>query len=272
MANSVLALPTPSPPPVYGGQLANISTRAIVQTGDNIPIAGFIITGTKAKKVVVRGIGPSLATAGVQGALQDPTLDLFDAAGHLVASNDNWKDSQQAALAYSLLSPPDDREAAILATLSPGAYTVVLRGKDQSTGVSLVEVYDIDPANSNLSNISTRGVVGSGDNVMIGGVILKNSNAKIVARAIGPSLNRFGVGNALADPNLELHDSQGVTIAANDDWQDSEPAEIWNTGLGPTDSHESVIRAVLSPGNYTAVVGSKDGSTGVGLIEIYQLE
>jgi hypothetical protein len=272
VAHSVMALPTPSPRPVYNGRLANISTRAVVHTGDDIPIAGFIITGTTTKNVIVRGIGPSLTTAGIQGALQDPTLELYDGAGHLVATNNDWlQDHQGGTIGYYGLDPSDTRESAIFAALMPGAYTAVLRGNNGTTGVGLIEIYDIEPSsNSTLANISTRSVVGLDEDVMIAGFIVKDSLAKVVCRALGPSLTRFGVTGALADPSLELHDSQGTILRFNDNWE-TQGAEVWNTGLGPSNYAESAIVTDLSPGNYTAIVRTIDGTQGMGLVEVYRV-
>jgi hypothetical protein len=257
--------------------LLNISTRMRVLTGDNVLIGGFIVTGTDAKKVIARGIGPSLTSQGVPGALADPTLELHDGTGATIASNDNWKDTQQAEIQATGIPPSNDLESAIVATLpaNNSAYTAILRGKNNTTGVGLVEVYDLDQsANSTLANISTRGFVDTDDNVMIGGFILGpsgTSGAKVIARAIGPSLTASGVANALQDPTLELHDGSGTTIAFDDNWKDSQQAEIQATGIPPSDDRESAIVATLAPGNYTAIVRGKNNTNGVGLVEVYNL-
>jgi hypothetical protein len=265
--------PLPTPP-----DLLNISTRLRVLTGDNVGIAGFIITGTDAKRVIVRGIGPSLTDQGVPDALNDPTLELHDSSGATLAFNDNWRDTQQDEIIATGIPPNNGRESAIIATLSANnsSYTAILRGKNDTTGVGLVEVYDLDQStNSKLANISTRGFVDTGNNVMIGGFILgggNGPNATVVVRAIGPSLANSGVADALQDPTLELHDVNGALIAFDDNWKDSQQADIQATGIPPTDDRESAIVATLSPGNYTAIVRGVNDTTGVALVEVYNLQ
>ena len=258
MAGSVtVAQATTSP-----SQLLNISTRLRVLTGDSALIGGFIVTGTDAKKVIIRGLGPSLTSQGVPGALQDPTLELHDSSGSTIFSNDNWKDTQQAEIQATGIAPSNDLESAIVATLpaNNSAYTAILRGKDNTTGIGLVEVYDLaQSANSKLANISTRGFVDTGDNAMIGGLIIGGGgggDSKVIVRAIGPSLTQSGVANALADPTLELHDGSGATIASNDNWKDTQQAEIEATTIPPSNDLESAIVRTLPPGNYTAIVYS----------------
>ncbi len=261
--------------PVTPGQLLNISTRLSVQTGDNVLIGGFIITGTDPKKVLVRGIGPSLAGSNVPGALADPTLELHSSSS-IVASNDNWKDTQQAEIEATGIPPTDDLESAILVTLAPGAYTAILAGKDGGTGVGLVEVYDLDqPANSQQANISTRGLVQTGDNVMMAGFIIGGGGGgggTVVVRGIGPSLTSLGVAGALQDPTIELHDSDGDILSANDNWKDTQQTEIEATGLAPIDDSESAILSTLPPGAYTAIVSGHNNTTGVALVEVYNLQ
>lgn len=256
--------------------LANISTRAFVQTGDNVLIGGFIITGNEAKKVIIRGIGPSLANAAVAVALADPTLELHQGSTTL-ATNDNWKvrpdgASQQVEIEATTIPPTNDLESALVATLDPGTYTAILRGKNNGTGVGLIEVYDLaQSANSKLANISTRGFVDTGDNVMIGGFIVGNGYAKVIVRAIGPSLTNAGIQGALQDPMLELHNGNGTTILSNDNWKDSQQVDIQATGIAPSDDRESAIVATLTSGNYTAVVRGSNNATGIGLVEVYNL-
>ena len=272
---TVTPLPISEPIPTKPGRLANISTRALVQTGDKVAIAGFIIEGSTAlkQKVIVRGLGPSLSGSGVRDALDDTTLDLYDSSGGLIGSNDNWLDSQSAEIYSSGLAPKNFREAAIVTSLSPGAYTVVLRGKNQATGVGLVEVYDLSDAHDDqLRNISTRGLVGTGDNVMIAGVIVSDGNLRVAIRGLGPSLTKLNVPDALQDPALELYDANGVILAYSDNWQDSREEDVWNTSLPPTDPKESAIAATLKQGNYTAILRGRDNTVGVGLIEIYYLD
>ena len=256
------------------GPAINISTRLNVGTGDNVMIGGFIIRGNEPKKVILRGIGPSLTAFGVQGALADPVLELHDGSGTIIATNDNWKDTQQADIQASGRAPSDDLESAIIATLVPGSYTAIVSGKNNTTGVGLVEGYDLQTSSDSiLFNISTRGFVGIDDNVMIGGFVIGNNggSANILVRAIGPSLTNFGVANAMQDPTLELHDGSGAIIASNDNWKDTQQTEIQATGLAPTDDAESAILASLAPGSYTAIVRGKNSTTGVALVEGYHL-
>jgi hypothetical protein len=259
-------------------QLLNISTRMRVLTGDNVLIAGFIITGTDPKKVIIRGLGPSLGSVGVQGALTDTTLELHQGNSTL-ATNDNWKindqtgQSQQAEIEATTIPPKNDLESALVATLNPGAYTAILAGKNQTTGIGVVEVYDLNQsANSKLANISTRGFVDTGDNVMIGGFIVGGTGggaAKVIVRALGPSVP---VSGALQDPTLELHDGNGTTIASDDNWKDSQQGDIQATTIPPSNDLECAIVRTLVPGNYTAVVRGVNNSTGIGLVEVYNLQ
>ena len=258
-------------------QLLNISTRARVQTGDNVLFGGFIINGTEPKQVIVRAIGPSIQAGGtpVDGRMTDPTLELYDGSGALMASNDNWKDSpERAGIEATGIPPTDDREAAIVRTLPPGSYTAIVRGKDNSTGIALVEVYDRGlAAQSLLANISSRCFVDANDNVLIGGFIAGNlpGNTKVLVRAIGPSMSNQ-LSNTLQDPTLSLHDSNGAAIASNDNWRDSsQQAEIQATGIPPSDDREAAVLATVAPAGYTAIVRGNNGSVGVGTVEIYNI-
>ncbi|HEY8669195.1 MAG TPA: choice-of-anchor Q domain-containing protein, partial [Terriglobales bacterium] len=259
---------------VQADQSLNISTRARILTGENVLDGGFIVTGTDPKMVLIRGIGPSLGNLHVTGFLMDPVLELHDASG-VLASNDNWRDSQEAAIEATGIPPTDDAESAIVSTLSPGEYTAILQGKAGGEGIGLIEIYDLDPAaNSTLGNISSRGFVDTGDNVMIGGFILgagEAIEATALIRAIGPSLASSGVMNLLLDPELELHDENGDLVASDDNWKDMQQAEIEATGLAPTDDREAAILSSLATGAYTAIVRGADETTGVGLVEIYNL-
>ena len=260
----------------------NMSTRMRVGTGDNALIGGFIVTGNPSstssgpsgasKKVIIRAIGPSLAP--LPGRLTDPTLELRDSAGGLIFSNDNWRDSPQVQVIIdSTIPPSDDHEAAIVATLSPGSYTTVMGGAGNTTGIGVVEVYDLaTDVSAKLANISSRGFVETGDNVMIGGFIAGNQAMHVMVRAIGPSLAQSGLANALADPTLTLHNAQGVIIAFNNDWRDTEQVAIEGTGIPPIDNKESAILATLAPGPYTAIVRGLNDTTGVGLVEVYNLQ
>jgi glucose/arabinose dehydrogenase len=257
-------------------QALNISSRSHVASGENVMIGGFIITGSANKRVIIRAIGPSLQQFNVPNPLADPMLELHGATGALITSNDNWRDTQEAEIMNSQLAPRNDLESAIIATLQPGAYTAVVQGKNGASGVGLVEVYDLDlAAASKLANISTRSFVQTGDNRLIGGFILGSSSgaAKVIVRAIGPSLTQAGITNALADPTLELRDSNGALLLANDNWQDdpNQAAQITASGLAPSNPLESVISTSLLPGAYTAIVAGKNGGTGIGLVEIYNI-
>ncbi len=247
------------------GALLNISTRMRVEAGDNVLIAGFIVTGSQPKKVIIRGLGPSLPVA---GALADPVLELDGGA----VVNDDWRSTQEGEIVATTIPPSNNQEAAIVATLAPGGHTAILRGKNNGTGVGLVEVYDLEPnAPAQLANISTRGLVQTGDNVMIGGFIVGGASpAKVIVRAIGPSLAQQGVSGALQDPTLELVDSQG-NVTSNDDWRTSQEAEVTASTVAPTNNKEAAIVATLVPGNYTAIVRGKNGTTGIALVEGFTL-
>jgi hypothetical protein len=253
----------------------NISTRLAIANGDNVLIGGFIVTGNAPKKLIVRAVGPSLPVA---GALQDPVLEIHGGDGRVIAMNDSWRSDNEQAVIDSGVQPADDREAAIVAAFEPGNYTAVVRGNNGTIGVALVELFDLGTAsidtssNAKLANISTRGLVQTGDNVMIGGFIISQVQSKVIVRAIGPSLSKAGVTGALADTVLELHGANGQVVASNDDWQTNQAQTIKDTGVPPTDPHESAIVATLNPGNYTAVVRGKNGATGVALAEIYALQ
>ncbi len=285
--------PTPAPTPV-NPTLANIATRGQVQTGANVLIGGFIVTGDSPKKVLLRAIGPSLsdATPPVPGVLADPVLELHEPDGTVI-TNDNWKlnsdgSSQQTEIEATTIPPTNDAESAIVATLDPlnpavpgsGAYTAIVSGKNGGTGVGLVEMYDLDLLGTSvLANISTRGFVGTDANVLIGGlIILGASPQEVLVRAIGPSLTALHVDGALADPVLELHDSSGNTIATNDNWKvkssdgSSQQAEIEATTVPPTNDAESAILMTLPAGAYTAIVRGQNNTTGVALVEVFQID
>ncbi len=251
--------------------LANISTRLNVGTADNVLIGGFIITGTGDKNVLVRAIGPSLGEAGVAGSLVDPVLELHDGSGALIDTNDNWQDTQKSEIEATTIPPTNPKESAIVKRLTPGSYTAIVHGKGTGTGVGLIEAYGLD-GTARLANISTRGLVQTGDNVMIGGFIIFNTGAptNVLVRAIGPSLT--GVANALADPVLELHDGNGTLIASNDNWKDTQKSEIEASTIPPTNDKESAMVQTLNAGSYTAIVTGKNDTTGVALVEAYNLQ
>jgi len=254
--------------------LRNISTRLVTKTGENVAIGGFIIAGSGPKTVLIRGLGPSLA-AFVPNPLQDPTLELHQGS-LVIASNDDWQDTPNVGQIPAGFEPADPRDSVIIATLLPGPYTVVQAAKDATGGIGLLEIYDIDSAgDAMLANISTRGLVQTGDEAMIGGFILQGGTegSTVVVRAIGPSLASFGIGNALTDPTLELHDANGALIQANDNWRDDavQADELITIGFAPGNDLESAMVAILPPSAYTAIVAGK-GGTGVALVEVYNLQ
>lgn len=247
-----------------------------VQTGDSVGIGGFIITGSAPKHLLLRAIGPSLAQLGVPNVLADPVMELHGAGSFATVANDNWRDdpAQEAAIIATGIPPTDNLESAIDVTLNPGAYTAILRGKNDTSGVALVEVYDLSQAAAaKLANISTRAFVSTGSDIVIAGFILGNHNGadRIVARGIGPSLTAVGVANALANPTLELRDNNGALLRANNNWQDdpAQAAELTAAGLAPTNQLESGIAATLPPGLYTALLAGFNNGTGTGLVEVY---
>ena len=232
------------------------------------------MSGTEKKKVILRASGPSLSQV-FDGALSDPTLELYQ-GDTLLARNDNWKDDQQSEIEETGIPPTDDRESAIVYSLEPGFYTAVVAGKDDATGIGIIEVYDLDQeADSKVANIATRGLVeADDDNVMIGGLIIGgngNAEARILLRAIGPSLETAGVAGALQDPVMELYDENGSLVRENDDWQTDQQTEIEETTIPPNHPSESAIAIDLPSGNYTAVVRGKNGGVGVGLVEVYSV-
>jgi type VI protein secretion system component Hcp len=255
------------------GVLENISTRSLVGIDQNVLITGFIIEGTGPKQLVLRALGPTLAQFGVAGFLQNPTLELHNSAGAVIASNDDWT---QAANAQSIpvnLRPPDNHEPALLVNLIPGAYTAIVRGVNNTTGIALAEAYDIAAGStSHLSNISTRGFVQTGENVMIAGVIVQLNTENVLVRALGPTLASFGITSALANPTLELRDANGALLSANDNWKSTQQAEISATGKAPPNDLESAVGRTLAPGNYTAIVRGLNNTTGVALVEVYALQ
>ena len=278
--------------PLGGSQLGNISTRAFVQTGDNVMIGGFIVQGSEPKRVIIRAIGPELTQYGVPNALANPTLELHDGTGALIASNDNWQhtiiggiitSNQVRDIINSGYVPGDGRESAIIADLPAGNYTAIVRGVNNMTGVALVEVYDLTPDSASiLGNISSRSFVQTGDNVMIGGFIVQGMVPKrVIVRAIGPELTQYGVPDVLANPTLELHDGTGALIASNNNWRTTiiggiitsdQVRDIINSGYAPSDGRESAIIADLPAGNYTAIVRGVNDTTGVALVELYDLD
>jgi plastocyanin len=284
--------PTPTPTPTPATQLHNISTRGLVQTGNNVLIGGFIIRGSAPKTVIVRAIGPELTAFGVANALADPILQLRGGGGGLLASNNNWQttiigglitSNQVSAIQNSGHAPTQPSESAIIVTLPPGNYTAIVSGVNNTTGVALVEVDDLSPnVTSVLANISTRDFVQTGGDVMIGGFIIQGTQPKtVIVRAIGPELIPFGIPNVLADPTLELRGGGGGLLASNNNWQttiiaglitSNQVSAIQNSGHAPTQPSESAIIVTLPPGNYTAIVSGVNNTTGVALVEVDDLQ
>jgi uncharacterized protein GlcG (DUF336 family) len=260
---------------VVAEKLANISTRVAAGTGDNRLIGGFIVTGTASKKVIVRAMGPSLSDSGLNSALADPILELHDASGAPIGTNDNWADTQEIEVNATGIAPPNELESAIVRNLAPGAYTAVVTGKDGGSGTALVEVYDLSPgSNSTLANISTRGAVGPQSDVMIGGFIVNGTtgSTRVLVRTAGPSLAAAGVAGAMPDPILELRDVYGTLIASNDNWREGPELEIEESKLAPSNDFESAIITTLPSGPYTAIIHERNGAGGIGLFEVYNLQ
>ncbi|MFZ1220559.1 MAG: hypothetical protein WAO00_14795 [Chthoniobacterales bacterium] len=246
-----------------------------VQVGDKVGIGGFILTGSAPKHVIVRAIGPSLSQFGIADVLADPVLELHGPIGFTTITNNNWRDTQATAIQATGLAPTNDLESAIDATLAPGSYTAVVKGGNNTSGVALVEVYDLSQDTGKLGNISTRAFVSTGDSIVIAGVVLSNGTAldRVVLRGIGPSLAPafFPASAVLANPTLELRDENGTLVVTNNDWQDNavQAAEIMAAGLAPTSNLESAIAASLPPGFYTVLLAGLNDGTGIGLVEIY---
>ena len=257
-------------------RLANISTRAQVQTGLNVMIGGFVISGPTSKTIVIRAIGPSLANFGVTGALANPQLQLVRSSDNAtIATNDDWATHPNAAqVQASGFAPGHPLESALYISLPAGAYTAIVSGVNGATGLGLVEVYEVGQSEATLINISTRAVVQTGFDVMIGGFIIQGVGSQtVVVRAIGPSLASFGVSGALQDPSMQLvRLSDNAVLGSNDNWQSApNAAQIQSAGLAPGHPLESAIMLTLPPGAYTAIVSGVNATSGVGLVEVYKV-
>jgi len=255
----------------------DLSTRGMTFTGNNVLIGGFIVQGSQSVQLIVRCLAYSLASYGIPGALGDSVIQLYDANNNLIASNDDWFTSSDAQTISSYhRDPPNSIESALLVTLNPGSYTAIVKSYSDAqqpaqSGIALFEVYDLRKSSSRLGNVSTRGQVGTGDNILIGGIIVGGSTSKpVVIRALGPTLTQLGVTGVLADPRLELRDGNGNLVEANNDWQQSpEAGTVIADGKAPSNAKESAMAPTLSPGNYTALVTGVGGTTGTALIEVY---
>ena len=245
-----------------------------VQTGNNVGIGGFIVTGSTPKQVLLRAIGPSLTRYGIVDVLADPVVELHGPTGFTTIINNNWRDTQEDEIQATGIPPTNDLESAIIAVLNPGSYTAIVRGNGNTSGIALFEVYDLAPTtNSKLANLSTRAFVSTGENIVIAGFILGQGDGldHVVVRGLGPTLTAFGVPNVLADPTLELRDHNGSLLVTNNDWMDSpaQAAIITAAGLAPSNNLESAIAATLPPGLYTVLLSGLNGGTGNGLVEVY---
>ena len=270
-----MSTPTPTPTPIPVTRATNLSTRLLVGTGNDVGIGGFIVTGSGPRHLLIRGIGPFLSQFGILNFLPDPSLQVYGSAPCFqTLTNNNWRDTQEGEIIATGRAPSNDLESAIVADLAPGSYTAILRGTADTTGVGLVEIYDLSPnQDSRLANISTRGNVGTGDDIMIAGFIVEGGGGAdaIIVRGLGPSLAAFGIPNVLANPQLELRNSNGVLIRSNDNWMD-DPAQaglISAAGLAPGNNAEAAIAESLSPGAYTALLSGTANGTGIGLVEVY---
>lgn len=252
-------------------QLRNVASRGPLQL-DGVLISGFIVGGTGQKRLVIRALGPSLPTSQF---LSDPLIELHDSKGRTIAVNGDWRLGNAAAILASGLAPTNDKEAAIIVTVNPGAYTAIARGEDGATGIGLIEIYDLDESRNTLRllNSSARGSILTGDNILIEGIIVEASDlrTRVLVRGIGPSLVASGVAYALNDPMLQLFNGNGVVVASNNDWKDTQQAEIAAMNVAPAADRESALIAPISPGNYTAILSGKNGGMGVGVIEVYSL-
>lgn len=274
-ADGSITIVDSAPPP---SQAVNLSTRMRVLNGEKVGIAGFIVTGTAPKRVLVRALGPSLAQFGLTSLLGDPTITLHGPPDFTPIVNDNWGSSQRAEIEAAGLAPGNELESAIIATLAPGNYTAVLSGADGGSGTGILELYDLEfAAPSKLANISTRAFVGTGDDILIAGFTVGNTmnTNNLVIRGLGPSIQSSAVPQTLFDPKLEVRNANGATLASNDNWaQSPQASDITAVGLAPLFNNESAVAIALGPGAYTALLSGAPtpfSNTGVGLIEVYSI-
>jgi hypothetical protein len=270
-----MSTPTPTPTPIPATHATNLSTRLLVGTDNDVGIGGFIVTGSRPRHLLIRGIGPSLSGL-IANTLPDPSLQVYRSRCSQTLTNDNWRDTQEAEIIATGRPPGNDLESAIVADLAPGAYTAILAGNAGTTGVGLVEIYDLSAdQDSRLANISTRGNVRTGDDIMIAGFILDGASGEdtLIVRGLGPSLFGFSPDDLLPDPRLELRDNNGQLVIENDNWMDdpNQAAIIQKAGLAPYNNLESAIAATLMPGPYTALLSGVNNGTGIGLVEAYDL-
>jgi hypothetical protein len=257
-------------------RLGNISTRMQVLAGNDVMIGGFVIGGSGTKRVAIVATGPSLTQFGITNALANPTLSLVRSSDQAVlATNDDWQTAaNQADLLAAGFAPSNTLEAALLVDLAPGAYTAIVSGAGGGTGVAVIGVYEVDHPETPLINISTRGRVLTGNDVMIGGFIIQGSGPQTVAIvATGPSLAAFGITSPLANPTITLvRSSDQAVLATNDDWQsDVNASQLQAAGFAPSNALESALYRTLAPGAYTVVVEGVGGGTGVAVIGVYKV-
>jgi hypothetical protein len=276
---------TPTPTPgASPGLVGNVSTRLPVGVNDNVLIEGFIVQGPQgsSKKIIVRAIGPSLSAFGVADPLLNPILEIHDSNNATVATNNDWRVTQVGGLitgdqsgeiGASGVAPSNDLESAIIANLTPGSYTAVVRGANNTTGTGVVDAYDLSGTSAaRLANVATRGLIQPGDKLMIAGFIIQNGSARVVISAIGPSLTAFGITNALPDTTLQLRDQNGAIVRENDDWMSDQKTELQATGVQPTNNLEAALVQTIAPGQYTAQVRGKPEATGIGVVQVFFLQ
>jgi len=272
------------------GVLRNLSTRGLVGSGANDMIAGFVVGGTVPKQLLVRAVGPTLASLGLSGAIAGTELSIYSGST-LVDSNTGWSSTQanETAVAAAEVQsgafalPIGSADSALVGTFAPGSYTAIVSGTDSNTGIGLVEVYDLDTlqlfSSQKLTNVSTRGNVGTGASIMIGGFSISGSAPKrLLIRGAGPGLSALGVSGTLSAPHLQLFNNAGGLIRENYSWQTGNDAALLSAAEAATGafafatgSADSAILIVLPPGTYTAELSGVGGATGIALVEVYEV-